>query len=278
MVRHLIRQITKYFEILDTFTGENFFNHERGCWMFYPHKGNVRIAIDTWTSFADLWTRERESIETWCQNYLAENRVAIFNQYMIDMGTTAIKQLLDRGHMDLPADFAWHQLHEWIEAVQLANDAYAKKSIDRCDDPAILAIHEGLQCNNNGFFCWHCDDMESRWTMKVMSEVHANDNIFLNERAKRNWTLVEPPIGWSGPAFSTNSPPNHAPLDGKTPFQAMKAFIDTTMNLRFVLEDRKYVSNTEYNDFLKVWTNRHSIDAALPIHSARIEEIEALIA
>lgn len=277
MVRHLLKQITEYFEILETFTGENYFDHCRGTWMFYPHKGNVRIAIDTWTSFVDLWTRERDTIEAWCQNYLAANRVAIFNQYMTDIGTKAINELFDSGRLKTPADFQWPDANEWNEAVQLATEAHAKNSMDRCDDPAILEIHEGRECDYNGFFCWHCDDMEWRWNKKVKDDLHANDNVFLNERARRYADPCAPPATWTGPAVVSATPPNHGSLDGKTPFQAMKAFIDNTMFLRFTLKDRKYDTNTEYVDFLKVWTHRHDIDATLPVHSARIAEIEALL-
>jgi hypothetical protein len=199
---------------------------------------------------------------------------------MIDIGTKAIEQLLDGRRMELSADFEsyWPDMDEWREAVQLAEEALAKKSIDRCDDPAILAIHEGIQCESNGFFCWHCDDMEWRWHRKVLEEVHMNDNIFLNERARRNWTLRDPPESWPGPA-PVPAPPHvrHGSMDGKTPFQAMKAFIAATDDVRYALKDRQYTRTSDQDDFLKVWKIRQFLDATLPVDAARVAAIEALL-
>lgn len=46
MVQQIIKEFDQLFKVLDTFNKENFYDYQRGNWMFYPHKGNVRVAAE----------------------------------------------------------------------------------------------------------------------------------------------------------------------------------------------------------------------------------------
>lgn len=283
MVRHLLQQFTECFDLLETFTGENFFNSRRGVWMHYPHKGNVRIAVDTWRRFAELWTKERDATEAWCQNYFAANRTTIFKNYWISLGANAMTEHLDRSpEVGNPPNSRLPDMHPafaepWTEAVRIVEAIHQRKPIEYCNVPEILEIHAGKQCENNGFYCWYCDDMETRWLHKLRDEACASNNIFLSPNARRTFTC---PVdkAWTGPPTKpTSTAPRHKSMDGKTPFQAMKAFIDATSDIRFALKDRQYMGHSDHDDFLKVWTHRLLVDALIPLDAARIAEIEALL-
>jgi hypothetical protein len=274
MVRHLLTSIAECFDILDTFDKENFFNHQRGLWMFYPHKGNVRVAADTWRRFADIWAEGHIHMRAWCANYLVEGRDNIYVRYHIELGSAHLLARLESYRQPVTIVPEVATFDGWTEAVRIVDEAVAQLPFDRCNDPAILAIHEGQECNNNGFFCFICEDQELKWTYKIRDSVKTTINVFLNKNAPCPHLLA--PSNWSGPPRPIPEPIEYTPLSGKTAFQAMKALLDATMSLRFALRVKSY-AKSDYDIFILLWSVIYAVDAALPHLIERVTEIEALL-
>ncbi len=276
MVRQILEQFSECFAIHETFTGENFFNSRRGVWMFYPHKGNVRVAADTWRRFAALWTEHRAALNDWCTTYLDAHRPEIFARYYIERGAAALLAAFDR-RAAIECEDIICGASLWTAAKQAVEAAIARLPIECCDDPTILAIHEGRQCEHNGYFCWHCDDMEAQWTRRIQDELKATQNPFLNVTAGRAFYRDyngPVPLTWVPPK-PTREPIRFDAANGKTAFQAMKSFIEKTATIRATLKFGGAVTS-DYKLLLALWSSFDLVDSNLQAaseHVARIEEL-----
>jgi hypothetical protein len=72
--------------------------------------------------------------------------------------------------------------------------------------PEIEAIHEGKPCEDNGFFCWLCDDQDFRREQQRQILVKASRNIFINAALEEEFIkdaapILKPPPSWNLQAY-----------------------------------------------------------------------------
>lgn len=258
MVQKIIQKFDDLFKVLDTFDKENIYDYGR----YAPHKGNVRVAIDTWTEIADLWAREREELRTWLTDYFTENKQAIYDKFYMDAAEKLIKDNLNHywQFKEADADFIAHcpDLGQWRMSEELVRASRARMNFRQCDDQEILHRHDDIPCNE-GFVCLLHEEMEWDWCAKVEAELRQTDNIFLNV-ASRQAFIGRPVASWTGPAKSPISLRPFESIDGKTPFQAMRSLIASSWDLRSTF---RVSSKTEYEHFISLWFKADFIDERL---------------
>lgn len=278
MTKQIISEFDEFFKVLDTFDKENFYDHRRGSWMFYPHKGNVRVAADTWRCIANLWSSEKASLRTWLNEYLVTNRQTIYNKFYLDAGWKLMQDNLNPywRYKEADADFLEFcpDLAAWRQAEELVQAARPRMDWSNCDDPEILQKHNGQPCNA-GLVCILCDDMEHDWQGKIEAEVRRADNIFLNKASREAFAGREAAT-WTGPPIPETRAPSIPSLSGKTPFKAMQGLIGCNWSISepFRCYTRKY---DEYDVFLRLWAKFDFIDEHLGSFVSAANEIEAAL-
>lgn len=278
MVQQIIKEFDELFKVLDTFDKENFYDYRRGNWMFYPHKGNVRIAANTWRAVAELWAAHRAPLRTWIDTYFEGNKQEIYNKFYLDAGWQLMSDNLNPHWRFKEADSDFLEfcpdLAAWRAAEELVRAARPRMDFRNCDDPQILAAHEGYPCNG-GLICILCDDMEHDWCGKIEAEVRRTDNIFLNKASRAAFAGREAAT-WTGPPMSAQQAPVIPSIDGKTPFKAMQALIAANWPIASTFWD--YGSGIDnYETFMRLWAKYDFIDEHLDTFVATANEIEALL-
>lgn len=271
MVQPILQQFDDLFKVLDTFDKENFYDYSRRSWMFYPHKGNVRIAADTWHAISELWLSERDTIRTWLTDYSAGNKQTIYDKYYMDAAWKLISDNLNHNWCFQIADDDFlsncPDLAQWRQAEELVRAARQRMDFSNCDDEEILHRHDGEPCNA-GFICVLCEEMEHDWRSKVEAEVRATDNIFLNVASRA--AFAGRPVGsWTGPPVKVREPPNFPPIGGKTPFQAMKSVIDRMWSIRGTFMCHR----SKYEQFIALWTSVDYIDQHIGSYISQVDKI-----
>lgn len=273
MVQPIIQQFDDLFKVLNTFDKENFYDYGRRSWMFYPHKGNVRVAATTWTEIADLWAAKCGVLRAWLTDYLIANKQTIYEKFYMDAAEKLIKDNLNHNWRFREADeeFITHcpDLGQWRMAEELIRVARARMDFSQCDDQEILHRHDGEPCNE-GFICLLHEEMELDWCAKVEEELRSTDNIFLNVESRSAFAPID--TSWTGPAKPPISLRTFESIDGKTPFQAMKALIDRNWDLcsAFMYAERK----TEYEIFIELWNKVDFIDEHIGTYMRQVAVIK----
>ena len=151
------------------------------------------------------------------------------------------------------------------------------RSISNCDDPAILAIHEGRECEGNGWFCWHCDDMESRWHDKLLNELKLSKNVFLNPVLQAEFIeyakgIVAIPDSWTPPIECKSSYVGPEYKDGWTTIQCIREILDRNYHWGPLYN---IYTNSEYSMFISVLSY---INTVVPILETVVNKCDSLLA
>lgn len=276
MVQQIIKEFDQLFKVLDTFDRENFYDYRRGCWMFYPHKGNVRIAAEIIDEIVALWMMHKDEIRTWTQTYFESNRQIIYNKYYLDAGWKLMSDNLNPHWRFQEADAEFLEfcpdLAAWRQAEELVRAARPHMDWSNCDDQDILRKHENLPCNE-GLICIICDDMEHDWCGKIEASVRRADNIFLNKASRAAFTGPEAII-WTGPARPPLIEDIFQHTEGKTPFQTMKALIEHIHKISYTFS---FYCAEDYEIFLRFWRKYEYIDYNIEMYSVYAAQIVALL-
>jgi hypothetical protein len=274
-ITEIISEFEELFKVLDTFDKENFYDHRRGSWMFYPNKGNVRVAANTRRRIADLWSINRNILKAWTDEYFAVNQEEIFNKYYLDAALKIIEDNLNPfwRFKEADADFLEFcpNLDQWRQAEQLVHTARARMDMSNCD-PAIKEKHRGIECNQ-GLMCLLCDDIESEWHGVVRAELRRSDNIFLN--VGRQCQILAP-SNWQGPPRHQSPVPTIPSLDGMTPQKAMNTLIGHNYCISKTFKYYGHIKK-EYDIFLRLWTDIDFIDEHLGSFVSAANEIEGAL-
>lgn len=276
MVQPLVKRFADLFKSLDTFDKENFYDWRRGSWMFYPHKGNVRVAAEIMDEIVGLWTERSKEIKAWMETYFESNRATIYNKYYLDAGWKLITENFNPHWRFQEADAEFLEncpdLVAWRQAEELVRAARPRMDWSNCDDAEILAKHDGLPCNG-GLVCILCDDMEHEWCGKIEAEVRRTNNIFLNKASRAAFTGRESTL-WTGPTRPPLIEDIFPRTEGKTPFQAMKALIECMGHIAITFNSygREY---DDYELFLRFWEKYDNIDYNIEAYQVRAHEIVA---
>jgi hypothetical protein len=278
MVQQIIKEFDELFKVLDTFDKENFYDWRRGSWMFYPHKGNVRVAANIFASIANLWATHRAALHTWMVTYFEENKQEIYNKFYLDAGWKLMSDNLNPHwrFKEADEDFLTNcpDLMAWRAAEELVRAARPRMAWSNCDDQEILRKHEGVQCNG-GLICILCDDMEHDWCDKIEAEVRRADNIFLNKASRAAFAGREAAT-WTGPTRPPLIEDIFPRIEGKTPFQAMKALIEHMHRISYTFNS--YCNQYEdYELFLRFWSKYEYIDYNIEAYRVQAAEIVTLL-
>lgn len=275
MVQLLVKRFADLFKSLDTYDKENFYDWRRGSWMFYPHKGNVCVAAEIIGEIVALWLGHRLEIRSWTLAYFEANRTAIYNKYYLDAGWKLMSENLNPHWRFQEADADFLQfcpdLAAWRAAEELVRAARPRMEWSNCDDPEILRRHEGRPCNA-GLICILCDDMEHDWCAKIEAEVRRADNIFLNKASRQAYVGSQAET-WTGPIRPPLIQDIMPRLDGKTPFQAMKALIENMGHISHVFSSYGH----DYELFIRFWREYDYIDFNIEEYAVQAREIVDLL-
>lgn len=226
----------------------------------------------------------RDRFNVILNQYLSENRAEVWLRFWIE----------HTKKKPIPLNTSFE--HEWAtylplrsvdpkydisyeNAQSMTNRMESLRSISNCDDPTILAIHEGRECEGNGWFCWHCDDMESRWHDKLLNELKSSNNVFLNtvlesefiEYAKGIVAILIPD-SWTPPIESNSSPyvgPEYK--DGWTTIQCIREILHRNYDWG---PSYNIYSKSEYSIFISVLSY---INTVPPILEKIVNKCDSLL-
>jgi hypothetical protein len=169
------------------------------------------------TSAAEKFLDYAESVipqlREWIFDYLEKNRQYCWLKYGTDIIS---KYIANPREYPLPAnvDKTWSLFFDkplisadisFENALELDKHFNNKCKMSMCDDVAILGIHEGKECSNNGWYCDYCEDMSYAWEKKVEQERTSSKNIFLNPILRDKFiqeymdTYTSAPADWEPP-------------------------------------------------------------------------------
>lgn len=191
-----------------------------------PLYTNVLEVIKNIKEFANDIKLNRDRFNSILTQYLSENRAEVWIRYWIEHTKNPSFEYEWRTYLvniDPNYDISYEN------AQDMKNRMESLRGISHCDDPAILAIHEGLDCEGNGWFCWYCDDMEGKWTDKLLKELKLTNNVFLNPILVKDFIdyakgIVAIPESWTPPVeYTCYSGPLYK--DGWTTIQCVKEIV-----------------------------------------------------
>lgn len=153
------------------------------------------------------------AIKEWCEDYLSANRKEVWLRFWLSHASEHFLDKVDdtRYGTVLSPNFAeeWAAVMTgWVDSSggfdvsiaslkSLMNEMHEKMDVLFCDVPEIRAIHEGLECVSNGWYCDYCDDTEFRWHRYLRTEIKKSRNIFLNREIQEEFVqgaLADPDI------------------------------------------------------------------------------------
>jgi hypothetical protein len=241
-----------------------------------PLYTNVLEVIKNIKEFTNDIKLNRDRFNSILNQYLSENRAEIWIQFWIEH---AKKDELHTTYRPSPLNPSFE--YEWTtylvnidpkydvsyeNAQTMMNRMKSLRDISNCDDPAILAIHEGLECEGNGWFCWHCDSMESKWDNKLLNELKSSNNVFLNPTLEKEFInyakdILVIPESWAPPTeYSCYNGPEYK--DGWTTIQCIKAIVESDHYWSSLYNIRR---NSDYSIFISMWSYINTVTAVLDI-------------
>jgi len=179
-----------------------------------PHMNNARRAIFLFHELVDYLTESLPILEQWMNEYLAKNKKEIFlrwwGEHVSKWAEDQLEQFPDRGlypnvQEEWDAVFGNNPATCFSLAKSFALELRSKISMKKCDNPTILAIHEGQDHNGDWWGCDLCDEQEHMWKTELMQRLQTCAHPLLNKNRldylKWRWPNVSlehwsPPHAW----------------------------------------------------------------------------------
>jgi hypothetical protein len=230
-----------------------------------PLYTNVLEVIKNIKELANDITVCRDRFNVILNQYLSENRAEIWLRFYIENPKNPYFEqewatYLAGRSVDPKYDISYENSQD------MTNRMKSLRSISYCDDSEILAVHEGRECEGNGWFCWYCDDMESRWHNKLLNELKSSNNVFLNPVLQAEFVeyakgILGIPESWSPPIeYTFYSGPVYK--DGWTRIQCMKEIVES---IYYWGSMYKIKTTSDYSIFISVLSYINTVPPILEI-------------
>jgi len=265
-----------------------------------PFYHNVKHTIGLFRDLA-AWLRTHiPALRAWMNAYLTAHRGEIFvNWWGRNFHDWAIRTANRTLHPQAQAEwdrrFGSDPATCFSLAHRVATASHAKYQFEHCDDPTILAIHEGKPHESYGWSCDLCDEQEDVWRKKLVRDLqHCYHHLLNPERRKWfyscwKWRNVMASIisdnwipphtygtGYDREQFVATMRTQRPEIKGGTPCRAMISFMEAAMYYGvwrpFYFDDYK----TEYDAFLLLWNCIDMIDVTLDLDLPRLQQIEEM--
>jgi hypothetical protein len=262
---------------------------------------NVQHAIKS----IEIVEKNVEMVEQALTEYVEQNKTTSFIKEWLSYGIQLLsREFVPYSHeMEFPPDVkeVWPLFFDdtilegydisYPKTKDLMKMIREKSSISLCDDPDILAIHEGKKCNCM-YMCSYCDEMEVAWHKKVRSMYATPNNIFLHKNVQSEF--VEK---WCNHNYSFKWPPAKVyHLSGYknvciTDYADMCAYVKETRKKykqggktplqccdelgRDILSTFHFIStnDSDLTIFMKLWSKIDMIPLWIAYDKARCKEI-----
>ena len=177
-----------------------------------PHMNNARRAIFLFYELMDYLTESLPLLEQWMNEYLAKNKKEIFirwwGEHVPNWAEDQLQRFSDYGlypnvQEEWDAVFGENRATCFSLAHSFALELRSKRSMEKCDNPTILAIHEGLDHDGDWYGCDLCDDQEHQWHAELLHRLQTCAHPLLNKnrRTRLLW-------GWNKHSLEHWSPPH----------------------------------------------------------------------
>lgn len=235
------------------------------------HYTNVTIARDRIRDLANSINTNIHSFKVTINQYLQDNRNEIWLRYWIQDTSESLLHKLN-GYRYLISftvnpmfEQEWSAVENIIfpdsydtlykNALSILSAVHSKKSLLECDDPTIMAVHEGKECQDNSWGCGMCDRMSYTWNQKLIKEALNTNNIFLNTKLQEEFiqyakNVIVVPDSWE-PVKKYTSPVQITHIPGGTAIQNLRELIGSmyTWGLSYRLNTRSH-----YSTFMSLWS------------------------
>jgi hypothetical protein len=171
---------------------------------------NVTFGLDACEELFKYIEGVKNDLIGWVVDYHLANRKHIWQRIGLEGGWNSVHKC-----DELPPDFetCWQPFWQPYLAARTAMDEYRRRSAEPCDDPEILAIHAGNECE--GDMCWWCDEIDNAWKRMLYMQLNEQNphNIFIDYFALT--TIYDNDVGPSSDVFVTPvwSEPTYDTLD-----------------------------------------------------------------
>lgn len=276
-----------------------------------PQYGNVNHAVNAFRELATFLKEKEPILRKWMMNYLGEHRPKIYMKWWrhhIHNWARGNIDFIYRHHILHPnAKEEWNRVFGlnqetcFLLADRMIENLCKKIPISQCDDPTILAIHEGRE-HRGDWYCDHCEEQEMRWKNELMRRLTECNHPALNlerhlwisdqtilDKIGNKW---EPPHEWGNKMYHLGEyvtyMASHRDRDvlsthrrmGQTPFQKMKELLSNVFQCSGWELPRVYYSaneqkkQMEYIRFLQLWNGLDLIFYSIHMDLPKIEALE----
>jgi len=271
--------------------------------------GNVNHAVHAFRELATFLKEKEPILRKWMMNYLEENRPKIYMKWWrhhIHNWARGNIDFIYRHHILHPyAREEWDRVFGANQetcfslADRMIETLSKKVPISQCDDPTILAIHEGRDCHGD-WYCDNCEEQEMRWKNELIRRLTECNHPVLNlerhlwmsdqtilEKIGNTW---EPPHEWGCKICHLGEyvtyMATHRDRDrphqkmGQTPRQSMNDIINDAFycggwelpHVYYSANEQK--KQIEYIRFLQLWNGLDLIFYSIHMDLLKIEVLE----
>jgi len=229
--------------------------------------GNVSLAIERFQELAEFLQAYLPTLRAWMTEYLDKNRSEIFIRYW----ATEIHNHALRTHLILTPHLQ-QGIKEWDSvfgkgpascydmADQVAKKTRAIWNVSHCDDPTILALHEGKEHKYSceWFGCDYCEDQQCAWEHELMRRLTESSHPLLNPkkqislaytfREELDSVVIQPK--WEPPRSIEDRKPFPDEKCGQTLIQRFRGMLPALIS-GWSLSDR--YEKDPYKQFFQLW-------------------------
>jgi len=283
------------------------FNKEGGS---YYHNG--KRVIQLYRELAEFLTTNEPAMRQWMMEYLDKNRKEVFTTWWTNhvaewakdqIQTWSKKKLHPNTKEEWDRIFGDEPVAKFDLAYRVTMDMKAKIDMSKCDDPTLLAYHEGNECDDNGWFCDLCDMPEMWWKEELQRRLANCIHPLLNVQKARfmhvGWRYKkrleklgdwEPPHLW-GDVYNERREENdcYNLEDYKTCMRTRRAaeYKKTGLTPKQAIDPMFFIMKyyggweirfyehykTEYEAFILLWNKLDLLPLSFELDLARLKEI-----
>jgi hypothetical protein len=153
--------------------------------------GNVSLAIERFQELAAFLQAYLPTLRAWMTEYLDKNRSSIFIRYWGEiLHDEALRTHSRINPCVLQAKQEWDSVFGKDPSTctsladSVANETRRISTLSHCDDPTILAIHEGKEHKYSceWFGCDYCEDQERAWSSELNRRLTQSSHPLLNPK------------------------------------------------------------------------------------------------
>jgi hypothetical protein len=281
---------------------------------FTPHYRNGKRVIQHFRELAEFIKTHEPAMHQWMMTYLEKHRNEIFLKWWSTHVSEWAKDHAQRFptkklHPDAKEE--WDRIFgndpatSFASAKRITLDIHNLADVKKCDNPAILAIHEGKECDDDMWDCSKCDTQEHDWKTELQQRLLHSSHPLLNvEKTYKDSTWKYNDImntlgDWAPPHFWGDIyDENYKEIDcydfeeyieymrkirqkdygkkGQTPMKAIDTLLSLTCH--YGGWDNEYHKNykTEYEIFILLWNKLDLIPLSMELDLERIRQIEEM--